>query len=86
MSTFNKGRLVTQDPELISELENHPRCRLNPAMQYARTLVQMHYPQHEFNGHAKVMDRKLIVAVTTGIVIFPEDMSYRHFVNNSWYD
>ena len=55
-------------------------------MQYADTLVGIHYPEHTFNGSARVSGGKLIVAVTEGIVIFPEDMSYKQFISNTWYD
>ena len=65
---------------------NNEAMELTPALEYAATLVRIHYPQHEFNGHAGVSGSKLIVAVKQGIVIFPEDMSYKHFINNTWYD
>jgi len=60
--------------------------KLSPQHEYCRILVAIHYPQHEYNGHAKVFGRKLIVAVKTGIVIFPEDMSYKQFINNTYYE
>lgn len=49
-------------------------------------LLATHYPEHKFNGSFRASGENLIVAVTGGIVIFPPWMSYKRFINNTWYE